>query len=220
MLRTGAIVFDCDGLLLDTERLWTEGERALFASYGRAYTAEYQRWLLGTSGEQTGSILAGILDQPGREMDLIGELRDLCWDEVVNGARPMPGASRLVAELRGKAPLGVASNSPVDLVKEALEKAGFDGAFGQVLGGDDVSRPKPEPDVYLLACERLQADPSASVALEDSWPGVAAARAAGMYVIGIPSEPGVELDADTVAASLDHPSVRAAIALGLSGPQG
>lgn len=212
-----AVVFDCDGLLLDTERLWVKGEEALFSSYGRSYTAEDRRRLLGASGEQAGKILAEILALPGEERRLADELGDLCWDEVVEGARPMPGASELVAELYGEVPLSVASNSPALLVREALGRAGLDGAFQEILGADDVSWPKPEPEIYLLACERLGADPLASVALEDSSPGAAAARAAGMYVVGVPSEPGVKLDADTVADSLSHPSVRTAIARKLSG---
>lgn len=217
MTQGKAVVFDCDGLLLDTEKLWTRGEEALFALYKKPHTAEHKRRMLGVSGAAAGRILAEVLDQPGREKELVAELKDLCWDEVVGGARPMPGAAELVAELHGKVPLGVASNSPVALVREALEKAGLGGAFEEVLGEEAVSKPKPEPDIYLLACERLGAEPSASVALEDSRPGVAAARAAGLYVIGVPSEPGMDLAADTVADSLSHPSVRDAIARRLSG---
>lgn len=216
MPRKSAIVFDCDGLLLDTEKLWTRGEEGLFAAYGKQHTAEHKRRMLGASGAAAGRILADVLDQPGREKELVAELKDLCWNEIVEGARPMPGAEELVADLHGKAPLGVASNSPGALVREALAKAGLQEAFEEILGEEAVSRPKPEPDIYLLACERLGADPAASVALEDSKPGAAAARAAGMYVIGVPSEPGETLDADTVADSLSDPSVRDVIARVLS----
>lgn len=218
MLRGKAVVFDCDGLLLDTEKLWTKGEEALFAAYGQPHTAEHERRMLGVSGAAAGKILAEVLDQPGREKELIAELKDLCWNEVVEGARPMPGAVDLVAELHGTVPLGVASNSPAALVKEALGKTGLEDAFDEVLGEEAVTKPKPDPDIYLLACDRLGADPFASLALEDSRPGMAAARAAGMYVVGVPSQPGTDLDADTVADSLSHPSVRVAIARVLSGP--
>ena len=93
MARTKAVVFDCDGLLLDTEKLWTRGEKAIFAAYGREYTAEHRRLLFGTGVEDTGEILARVLDQPGREKELIEELKELTWDEVAKGARPMPGAA-------------------------------------------------------------------------------------------------------------------------------
>jgi HAD superfamily hydrolase (TIGR01509 family) len=211
-VQGSAVVFDCDGLLLDTEKHWTKGEEALFAAYGRTYSPEHKRRLLGTSGEETGRILARLLDQPGRERSLIQELRDLCEEELKSGSRAMPGAEGLVARLHGRVPLGVASNSPKDIVEAALRTAGFDGAFEVVLGCGDVTRPKPHPEIYLTACERLGAPPGRSVAFEDSRPGVAAALAAGLYVIGVPSEPGVSLDAHQVMSSLDHPSVRAALA--------
>lgn len=206
-----AIVFDCDGLLLDTEELWTRGEEALFASYGRTYTPEHKKELLGTGGEEVGRILARLLDQPGREKALAGELLSLCEQEVKSGARAMPGARGLVQSLHGKVPLGVASNSPRDFVEAALSTAGFDGAFEAVLGCDDVSRPKPHAEIYLTACDRLGAAPQRSVALEDSPTGVAAAISAGLYVIGVPSEPDISLDAHHVAGSLGHPSVLAVI---------
>lgn len=206
-----AAVFDCDGLLLDTEKFWKAGERELFAAYGREYTAEHERELLGASGKNAGRILAGALDQSGREADLLSELKEMVWAAVVDGARPMPGAADLVADLGGRLPLGVASNSPRELVREALNVAGLDSAFDVVLGEEDAKRPKPDADLYLAACERLGATPARAVALEDSPTGAAAAKAAGMYVIGVPSEKGVALDANEVVDSLSHPAVRTAI---------
>lgn len=213
---TQSVIFDCDGLLLDTEECWTKGERALFAAYGRNFTPELKRRLLGASGEASGRILASVLDLPGRETELARELLDFCWDEVVGGAVPRPGAVELVDELRGTVPIGIASNSPRELVEAALEATGLDGTFDVVLGVDDVRRPKPDGEIYLAACERLGATPSRSIAVEDSPTGVASARAAGMYVIGVPSYAGVELDADEVTGSLADPVVRRAIAAGWS----
>jgi beta-phosphoglucomutase-like phosphatase (HAD superfamily) len=85
--------------------------------------------------------------------------------------------------------------------------------FDVVLGVDDVENPKPSPDLYLRACELLGVPPTQAVALEDSPPGVAAARAAGMLVVGVPSVDGLELAADVVAPSLGDPQVRAALGL-------
>jgi HAD superfamily hydrolase (TIGR01509 family) len=207
------VVFDCDGLLLDTTEGWTRGETALFAAYGREFTLEDKKALLGTRPEATAPILARLLNRPGEEEALGSELLAHCWEEVVSGARPRPGAVQLLDDLHGLAPVGLASNSPSALVREVLEASGLDGVFGVVLGADDVTRPKPAADIYLLACERLGARPQCSVALEDSPTGVASARAAGMYVVGIPSLPGVKLHAETVAVSLADPSVRAVLSL-------
>lgn len=207
------MVFDCNGLLLDITGGWTRGETALFAAYGQQFTLEDKKALLGTRPEETGPILARLLDRPGEEEKLASELLARCWDEVVTGARPRPGAVQLLDDLRGRTPVGLASNSPSALVREVLEAAGLDGVFGVVLGADDVAHPKPAADIYLRACDYLEARPERSTALEDSPTGVASARSAGMYVVGVPSVPGVELDADTVAGSLADLSVRAALSL-------
>ncbi len=111
-------------------------------------------------------------------------------------------------------PIAVASNTPGRLVRGALACAGMAQHFEIVVTGDQVAEAKPSPDVYLRACELLGAEPSRSIALEDSPTGVAAARAAGMFVIGIPSFPGVALDsADLVGESLADRRVREALGL-------
>ena len=129
----------------------------------------------------------------------------------MEGAAPRPGAVELVEGLRGTVPIGIASNSPRALVEAALDAAGLDGRFDVILGVDDVRRPKPDAEIYLAACERLGGAPSRSIALEDSPTGVAAAHVAGLYVIGVPFYPGVELDADEVTGSLADLAVRKAI---------
>ncbi len=117
-------------------------------------------------------------------------------------------------ETRALYPVAVASNTPSRLLRGALACAGIASLFEVVVAADDVTEPKPSPDVYLRACELLGAEPSRSIALEDSPTGVAAARAAGMFVLGVPSFPGVTLDAaDIVAASLVDPTLRAALGL-------
>ena len=111
----------------------------------------------------------------------------------------------------------MASNSPHALVDASLRSAGLTGAFGAVVSAQDVDHGKPAPDVYLEACRRLDADPAGSVAFEDSPTGVAAARAAGLHVIGVPSLAGVELPAaHAVASSLRTSSVYAAVGLRLA----
>jgi len=201
-----AVVFDLDGLLLDTEEAWTSAERGLFARYGKPFGPEEKRLLLGTSFEAGGLILERLLEQPGRAGELSGELLALVGERMLEGADPRPGAAEIVAALRGRTPIGVASNSPLGFVTAALEAAGLADAFPVVVTADQVPEAKPAPDTYLEACRRLAARPAGSVGLEDSPTGVAAARAAGLFVIGIPSLPALTLEADLVAVSLaDRP---------------
>ena len=210
-MTPAAVLFDNDGLLLDTEVLWTRAEVTLFARYGVTFTLDHKRELIGTSGPVTEAKVERWLGQPGRGGALMAEMHDLVMDEALAGVDPMPGAVELLD--RVQAPVGVASNSPRTFVERTLEVAGLRDRFACVLSADDVAHPKPAPDVYVALARGLGADPAACVALEDSPTGVAAARAAGAFVIGIPSLDGMVLDeADLVAESLADPRVLARLA--------
>jgi len=214
MLPT-AVIFDNDGLTLDTEQAWTRAEATLFARYERPFTEDDKRDLIGSAGPAAAAKLERMLGRPGDGPRIIDELHDLVMEEVRRGAPTMPGARELVAALRERGmPLGLASNSPRAFVDAALEAAGMQDAFDVTIAGDEVPRHKPAPDGYLAAARALGADPGHCIALEDSNTGVAAAKAAGMFVIGVPSFPGVVLAAaDLVAESLLAPAVHAALGL-------
>jgi HAD superfamily hydrolase (TIGR01509 family) len=208
-----AVVFDCDGLLVDTETLWTRAETELFRRHGRPFTLENKKALLGTGWLAGGRVLERLLDRPGDAEELAQTLLALVTEEVGRGVDALPGALELVEELRGRVPIAVASNSPRGFVDAVLARGGFVKSFDAYVTGDELERPKPAPDAYLEVCARLEVEPSTAVALEDSPTGVASARAAGLYVIGVPSLPGLELDADLVVPSLADPDVRAPLGL-------
>jgi HAD superfamily hydrolase (TIGR01509 family) len=200
-----AVVFDNDGLLLDTESVWTRAEQDLFERRGAEFTAADKRELVGTSAEIAGGVLERRLDEPGRAAQLIEELNELVIAELEHGVEAMVGAREVLHALRRRGtPIGLVSNSPLGFVRRSLEIAGFEDRFDVVVSAHETEAPKPAPDPYLEACRRLgvEAGPSV-VALEDSPTGVAAARAAGLTVIGIPSVEGVALDeAHHIAESL------------------
>lgn len=201
-LTVDAVVFDCDGLLVDTESCWTRAETALFAAYGHGFGVEQKKLVIGRTLEDAGAAIADYFGLPGEGPALARRLRDMVAVELAAGAGPLAGARELVVALRGRVPIAVASNSPRDFVKAALVSAGLDDLFADVVTADDVEHAKPAPDLYLAACARLGADPARTVAFEDSHTGVASARAAGLYVVGVPSLPGVTLDTDVVFGSL------------------
>jgi HAD superfamily hydrolase (TIGR01509 family) len=200
-----AVVFDNDGLLLDTESVWTRAEEDLFERRGIEFTAEHKRDLVGTSAEVAGGTLERHLKEPGGAVELIEELNELVVAELEHGVEAMVGARELLHQLKQRGtPIGLVSNSPLRFVRRSLEIVGFDDRFDIVLSAHEVAAPKPAPDPYLEACRRLgvEAGPSV-VALEDSPTGVAAARAAGLTVIGVPSLAGIELvEAHEIAESL------------------
>jgi HAD superfamily hydrolase (TIGR01509 family) len=214
LIKPSAVVFDNDGLLLDTEPCWTLAQEALFGSHGQTFDLAAKRALVGTSPRTAAPILARLLAQPHAGQRLSDEMYALALVEIGNGASPRPGAVELVARVRSAGlPAAVASNAPRRHLLAGLRKVGMHEAFDVVLGVDDVSNPKPAPDLYRQACRMLKVTPAATIALEDSPPGVAAARAAGLWVIGIPSVPGVVLSADLVAGSLADAAVLRALGL-------
>lgn len=202
--RFGAVVFDLDGLLLDTEPGWRRAEAELLRRHGAVYTRADAEASLGTPVEAVVARYAARLglDGDGRTR-LFAELMELARDEYT---RPIPiraGARKLLSALEGRVPLGVASNTARELVELALNGSGLGAFFTAVVSAEDVAHPKPAPDIYLEACRRLGVEPASAVALEDSAVGVAAARAAGLMVIGVPESDGVDLSAaDGLAASL------------------
>jgi HAD superfamily hydrolase (TIGR01509 family) len=191
-----AVVFDNDGLLLDTESVWTRAEEDLFERRGLEFTPADKRELVGTSAEIAGGILERRLGEPGRAEELIEELNVLVVAELEHGVEAMIGAREVLERLRERGvPIGLVSNSPLRFVRRSIEIAGFEDLFDVVLSAHEVAAPKPAPDPYLEACRRLGVEPSpAVVALEDSPTGVAAARAAGLTVIGVPSIEGIALE--------------------------
>jgi HAD superfamily hydrolase (TIGR01509 family) len=206
-----AVLFDNDGLLLDTEVLWTRAEVVLFERRGATFTIEHKRDLIGSSGPVAEAKVERMLGLPGEGAALMDELHELVMEEARHGVEPMPGALALLDVIT--VPVGVASNSPRSFVERTLDAAGVRGRFGCVLAADDVTHPKPAPDLYIALAHGLGADPAECVALEDTPTGVAAARAAGAFVIGVPSMEGVVLDgADLVVPSLADPRVAAALA--------
>jgi HAD superfamily hydrolase (TIGR01509 family) len=157
-----------------------------------------------------GAQLEVMLGQPGRGLELWKELEDLV-EPLLHQAEPMPGAREVVAALDGR-PMAVASSSPRRLVDAGLGAGGFE--FEITIAGDEVAHPKPAPDLYAEACRRLGVRPQDAIALEDSATGVASARAAGLFVIAVPTFP---LEADLVANSLLAPPIWAKLGI-KSGP--
>jgi HAD superfamily hydrolase (TIGR01509 family) len=214
--RIAAVVFDNDGLLLDTEEAWTRAEAALFERHGSRFTIEHKRELIGTSPTASAGKLEVMLGMPGQGAALMEELHDQVMEEALAGVPPRPGALELVEAVRAAGlPVGVASNSARAFVERVLSVAGLlDGHFDVVVTADDVENPKPAPDLYLAACAALGAEPERAAALEDSATGAAAAIAAGMYVIAVPYFPDLPIDgASLTVESLTDPRVAKALGL-------
>jgi len=201
--RSGAVVFDCDGTLVDSEPLAGEAWRRTLAPYGYAVTDEDLEATVGIPYARTHAYLAErapIPDAAALWQDLSRELFALIDARLV----PFDDAVEALADLRERGvPVAVASSSVRERLDRTLARAGL--SFAVSVAGDEVEHGKPAPDMFLLAAARLGVEPARCVVVEDSPPGVAAGRAANMPTLGVRRVPGVDLSAadrviDTVTA--------------------
>jgi HAD superfamily hydrolase (TIGR01509 family) len=182
-----AVVFDLDGVLLDSETRWNEAKEALVREAGGRWRDDAPTQMMGMSSPEW---VAYLRDSLGVPMDAEAINRDVVrgMEEGYRRELPLlPGAGDAVRALAGRWPLGLASSSNREIIDLALELAGFGGAFRATVSSEEVDRGKPAPDAYLEAARRLGADPGACVAIEDSSNGLRAAAAAGMTVIAVPN---------------------------------
>ena len=184
-----AVIFDMDGLLVDSEPLWFEVEHAVMARLGGQWTEADQRKLVGGSLHTRGDyLIARGTRHASRDQVagwLIGGMADLLAEREVT---MMPGAADLLAEVRAAGiPRALVTSSErviMDAVLASLVRRGI--SFTVTVCGADVTHPKPHPEPYLRAARLIGADPRACVALEDSPNGVAAAQAAGCVTVAVP----------------------------------
>jgi HAD superfamily hydrolase (TIGR01509 family) len=184
-----AVIFDFDGIVLDSETPEYESHRRIFERCGVTLTVDEWCGVIGTWSEGHDEQWFKRLCQqssgaPGREA-YFAERRRIF--EAIVPAAPMRGVPELLRQLRDAGiAAAIASSAPARWVVGAVERLGIRPLFDAVVTGDEVAHRKPAPDVYLEAARRLDVDPARSVAIEDSEPGIAAACAAGMKVVAIP----------------------------------
>ena len=182
-----AIIFDLDGVLLDSEQRWNEAKEALVREAGGTWLQEAPEVMMGMSSPEWSAYLR---DDLGVQRDL-----DAINDDVVrrmhesyeDGLPLLPGALETVRALAARWPLGLASSSNREIIDVFLERSGVGDLFGATVSSEQVARGKPAPDVYLETARRLDVDPRGCVAIEDSSNGLRAAHAAGMPVIAAPN---------------------------------
>ena len=182
------IVFDMDGVLVDTERSWHDVRRDLVEEHGGTWHAGANRAMQGLSTAEWTAYMADDLGVP-LAPDEIARLVSAELDRIYHAQPPfLPGAIETVGRLAAAGRrLAVASSSPRTIIDALLDAGGITDAFEVVLSSEEVPRGKPSPDVYLEAARRLGVEPAECLAVEDSANGLRAAAAAGMEVYAIPN---------------------------------
>ena len=202
-----AVIFDLDGLLVESEEDWELARRDFVARYAGEWTAADQHAVLGANMRQCCRYIRERFGPPlsdeGVAEALITRRMELYRERLVI----LPGAIEAVRSLAPHYRLGIASSSPPQVIRFVIAELGLGDCFQTVASSDEVEHGKPAPDVYLLACSRLAIMGVDGVAFEDSDPGIRAAKAAGLRVIAVPNpayppDPATLRMADLVLPSL------------------
>jgi pseudouridine 5'-phosphatase len=187
------VVFDMDGVLLDTERLYTQATQLIVGRFGKTFDWSVKQHMIGRPAIDSARHLVATLALPITPEDYLAE-RAVLFEELMPTAEPMPGAREFTAALAARGvPMAVATSSTRAMYElKTLHHREWFRVFSAVVLGDDprVGRGKPAPDIFLVAAACLGAPPAACIVIEDAPAGVIAARAAGMRVIVVP-DPGV-----------------------------
>jgi HAD superfamily hydrolase (TIGR01509 family) len=190
-----AVIFDLDGVLLDSEQHWNEAKQQLVRTAGGRWLEDAPTAMMGMSSPEWSAYMRDELGVPRDVAAINSEVVGLMEQGYARELPLLPGAREAVAALAQHWPLGLASSSNREIIDLVLELAGLDGAFAVTLSSEEVARGKPAPDVYLEAGRRLGIAPDRCVAIEDSANGLRAADAAGMAVVAVPNPhypPGAE----------------------------
>lgn len=182
------VVFDLDGIIIDSEHLWEIAWRAYSESHGVPWSLDDTLAVQGMSTPEWARYLAAHIGRP-EDAELA---RDACIVELIARIRGgeavlLDGARELLENASSRVPIALASSSPRRGIDAVLDHYGIADFFTATVSSEEVPRGKPSPDVYLAATERLGVDPAASIAVEDSSNGIRAAHAAGLFVVGIPN---------------------------------
>ena len=207
-----AVIFDLDGVLLDSEQVWDEVRRGMAADAGVPWPAEATRAMQGMSTVEWSSYLTDVVGIPGPPARVAADVIDRVAATYREALPLLPGAREVVQRLSAAWPLGLASSSPRRLIDAVLAAAGLTPLFRTSVSTEEVDAGKPSPAVYLAAARRLGVDPRSTVAVEDSSNGLRSAAAAGLRVVAVPNphfppEGGALALADTVVTSLDELTV-------------
>lgn len=210
-----AVVFDCDGTLMDTESHWQDARNQVFRDFGIHPAPGFAERAKGVHYVDCGRLMAQEADKPKLAAEMTDSLLRHFMEQVAKDPVTMPGAADFVRRLSGQLPLAVASNCPLEVVQSSLDRAGLLGHFEHVVVPSDEDpearngqpvRPKPWPDVYATAARLCGAAPERALAVEDSMTGIESALRAGLRALGVGPRPRPE---DAARADLWVPVLNA-----------
>ncbi|GIF17681.1 HAD superfamily hydrolase (TIGR01509 family) [Actinoplanes tereljensis] len=181
-----AVVFDLDGVIIDSEEVWEEVRRDYVASYGREFLPDSQDRMMGMSTPEWSTHLAEEVGVPRTPTEVADDVLSRMAEKYKNDLPLIPGSVDSVRRIGERYPIALASSSARILIDQVLATAGLSEAFQVTLSTEEVPRGKPHPDVYLAAAEKLGFAPETCAAVEDSSNGLRSAGRAGLAVVAVP----------------------------------
>lgn len=202
------VIFDLDGVLVDSEPLWEDVRRRFALTHGGRWEADAQRTMMGMSSGEWAEFMRTRLGVALPEREIVASVVDDMAARYRDGVPLLPGAVDAVRRMAARWPLGLASSANRPLIDIVLAATGLDVYFAATVSSEEVPRGKPAPDVYLEVSRRLGVDPTHGAAIEDSTNGLLSALAAGLRIVavpkaGFPPDPGVLARADATIPDLE-----------------
>ena len=182
-----AVIFDLDGVIIDSEVVWNEARRGIAESRGGHWRDDAQRAMMGMSSVEWSRYMHDVLGVPDPPEEIDAEVVRRMLERYETELPLIDGAVEAVRRLAERWPLGLASSSNRPIIERALEVSGLAPSFRATVSSEEVARGKPAPDVYLEAARRLAVAPEGCAAIEDSGNGIRSGAAAGMRVVAIPN---------------------------------
>ena len=182
-----AVVFDLDGVIVDSEQVWDDVREAYVRATGGTYTDHSARDMMGMSSLEWSRYMAESLGVPGTPEEINAAIVERMLERYGEAPPLLPGAVDAVRRIGARVPLAIASSSNRELIDVVVRASGLAGDFVATVSSEEVPRGKPSPDVYLEAARRLGAVAARCGAVEDSHNGIRSAKAAGMRVVAVPN---------------------------------
>ncbi len=198
-----AVIFDMDGVLVDSEVYWDKSRIEYACDRGKTWTYEFQRLAMGRSTIGWARVMQDRLQLDDSIDEIIAEMKARVIAHYEERMPTRPGALESVRHMKEYFRIGLASGSPTEIIKAVMRITELDLVFEVMVFGDDIPRGKPAPDIYLEAMSRLDVAPQAAAGIEDSANGLRSLKAAGMLAVAAPS-PDYPLAEDVLALADAH----------------
>lgn len=181
------VIFDMDGVIIDSEPLWEKAEIQLIQKHGKTYTNSYRKKIIGLNQKDSVNLLINTFDLNASVKEIVEQRKNILIEIYNNELKVFPGIINLLEEVRTKGyKTGLATGSPESVINFVVEKFGLQDFFSVIVSGDSATEGKPSPEIYLTTAEKLGSTPENCIAIEDSVNGVLSVKNAGMYCIAVP----------------------------------